>query len=262
MLFIGGCMRFPNIANNRLNYKSLSQKIRVLSEEWAENNLFCPICWGNLQKTQNNKPAHDFDCRLCDQEFELKTTSCPINNKILAGSYDAICSRIKNDKNLNLYIIQYDKKSFDIKNVIFVPSFFLTEDIIEKRSPLKETAKRAGWVGSYILLKQIPDIGKIFVIKDGNLIDKLKIISEWENISFVQKSEHHARGWIVDLINCINKIGKNVFSLNDVYSFESLLKEKHPNNHHIKEKIRQQLQFLRKKGYISFIKRGVYEKKL
>ena len=59
-------------------------------------------------------------------------------------------------------------------------------------------------------------------------------------------------------MNCIDKIDKREFSLNDVYAFEKLLEQKHPNNMHIKDKIRQQLQFLRDKGYLDFVARGKY----
>ena len=61
------------------------------------------------------------------------------------------------------------------------------------------------------------------------------------------------KGWILDIMNCIDKIGKGEFFLNEVYAFEKLLGQKHPNNRHIKDKIRQQLQFLRDKGYLDFV---------
>ena len=39
---------------------------------------------------------------------------------------------------------------------------------------------------------------------------------------------------------------------------KNALSKKHPDNHHIKPKIRQQLQFLRDKGYLEFVERGRY----
>ena len=39
-----------------------------------------------------------------------------------------------------------------------------------------------------------------------------------------------------------------------------MLAGKHPDNHHIKDKIRQQLQMLRDNGIIEFIGRGHYRK--
>lgn len=45
-----------------------------------------------------------------------------------------------------------------------------------------------------------------------------------------------------------------------LYAFETTLALQYPNNHFIKDKIRQQLQFLRDKGMIEFLGRGHYRK--
>lgn len=67
-------------------------------------------------------------------------------------------------------------------------------------------------------------------------------------------------GWELDIFNCLESIKNNVFSLSDVYAFEETLSELHPNNHNIKAKIRQQIQYLRDLGLIEFKERGVYRK--
>lgn len=69
-----------------------------------------------------------------------------------------------------------------------------------------------------------------------------------------------SRGWILDIMNCIDKIKNETFSLNEIYEFENSLKIKYPDNNHIKDKIRQQLQLLRDKGLIEFNGRGIYKK--
>ena len=68
------------------------------------------------------------------------------------------------------------------------------------------------------------------------------------------------RGWMLDVLNCVNIIEDRDFTLEQMYSFEKMLAEKHPDNHHIKDKIRQQLQMLRDNGIIEFIGRGRYRK--
>lgn len=60
-------------------------------------------------------------------------------------------------------------------------------------------------------------------------------------------------------MHCIDKLGKQEFTLNDVYAFESKLSKLHPDNRHTKDKIRQQLQTLRDKGYLDFVSRGHYQ---
>ena len=54
-------------------------------------------------------------------------------------------------------------------------------------------------------------------------------------------------------MKCIENLNKKEFTLEDMYSFEYMLKQKYPNNNFIKDKIRQQLQFLRDKSYLEFI---------
>jgi type II restriction enzyme len=60
-------------------------------------------------------------------------------------------------------------------------------------------------------------------------------------------------------MNCIDRIGKKEFSLDEMYNFEKELKIKHLENNFIKDKLRQQLQVLRDKGYLEFIARGKYK---
>lgn len=71
-------------------------------------------------------------------------------------------------------------------------------------------------------------------------------------------NHHELSGWMLDIMNCITVIDKTIFSLEELYDFEAVLKRKHPNNKHIKDKIRQQLQFLAKRGYITFLGDGEY----
>jgi type II restriction enzyme len=63
-------------------------------------------------------------------------------------------------------------------------------------------------------------------------------------------------------MNCVEKLGRKKFTIDEVYAFEKYLSKKHPENKHIKDKIRQQLQVLRDKGYLDFlefIERGRYQ---
>ena len=70
--------------------------------------------------------------------------------------------------------------------------------------------------------------------------------------------EISARGWLLDIMRSIEKLGKRDFTLDDMYAFEKELSLIHPDNKHVKDKIRQQLQVLRDKGYLDFISRGYY----
>ena len=70
-----------------------------------------------------------------------------------------------------------------------------------------------------------------------------------------------AKGRLLDVLVCVERIKKTEFSLEDVYAFEEYLKAKHPLNNNVKAKIRQQLQILRDKDVIEFVGRGQYRMK-
>ncbi len=144
-------------------------------------------------------------------------------------------------------------------NFLVIPKHFFIPKIIEKRKALSKTARRAGWVGCNIVLKNIPQTGKIFFIQNRQIIPKKKVLADWRKTLFLrEEKEISAKGWLLDVMRCIDRLGKKEFSLDEIYVFENELKRMHPKNKHIKEKIRQQLQVLRDKEYLEFIKRGHY----
>ena len=241
------------------SYNSNSQKIRVLTENWVNQFIYCPNCGSNISEYENNRPVADFFCPHCKEDFELKSKKDRIGNKIVDGSYFTMIERLKSDTNPNFFFLNYEKGSYNILNFIVIPKHFFTPEVIEKRKPLAPTAKRAGWVGCNILLNTVPNSGKIFYIKDGKEESKNKILDDWNKTSFLNESTNiKAKGWLLDIIKCIDKIDKKDFSLSDIYQFENYLKLKHPENNNIQAKIRQQLQILRDKDYLKFISRGKY----
>lgn len=242
-----------------LNYKSNSQKIRVMSESWVNGNIFCPVC-GNarLLKLENNRPVADFQCPSCGEIFELKSKDGKIGRKISDGAYDTMISRITSMTNPDLLVIHY--VSLQVVDLTVVPKFFFTPKIIEKRKPLSPTAKRAGWVGCNILYSDIPTQGRIPIIENQILRDKDRIVQDYARIKRLQTESIEGRGWLFDVLNCVNAIPTSDFYLKDIYSFADKLKSQHPENQNVEAKIRQQLQFLRDKEMIEFLERGHYRK--
>ena len=242
-----------------LNYRSPSQKIRVISESWVNSQIYCPACGCSIEKYENNKPVADFYCARCKEEFELKSKKDKIGSRIVDGAYQTTINRLKSNSNPNFFLLNYSRQSFGVINFFVVPKHFFTLDIIEKRKPLSMHAMRASWVGCNIIFQRIPNMGKIFYIKDKHAEKKKDVLKNWNKTLFLRdEKEITTKGWILDIMNCIDKIEKNVFCLDDLYGFESFLQQKHPANKHIKDKIRQQLQFLRDKGYLEFTGQGRY----
>jgi len=243
-----------------VNYKSFSQKIRVMSEFWLVENLFCPCCGNlNIEKVKNNSPVADIYCGNCKEIFELKSKKNNIGSKIVDGAYHTMIERINSNKNPQLFVMDYSENFF-VQDLIFIPKFFFTFDIIEKRKPLSENARRAGWTGCNILYEKIPEQGKIDIIRNGKEISQEKILKSYLQTKKLHTENLNLRGWILDVLNCVNKIKSETFTLQDVYKFADFLKEKHSENKNIEAKIRQQLQFLRDKGFIEFIGNGNYRK--
>jgi type II restriction enzyme len=124
--------------------------------------------------------------------------------------------------------------------------------------PTISDSKRAGWVGCNILMNSIPESGKIYFIKNTLHEEKNKVLDDWSKTLFLREAKSEQKGWLLDIMMCIDKIG-NQFSLKELYAFVPYLKTKHPDNNFIEDKIRQQLQVLRDKGFLKFTNRGNYE---
>jgi type II restriction enzyme len=242
-------------------YHSLSQISRVLTETWVTNNMFCPQC-GNLhiQHFTNNMPVADFYCPNCHNQYELKSKSGNIHHKITDGAYETMIQRITSNDNPDFFFMNYSKQELKVKDLVFVPKYFFVPDIIEKRKPLSDTARRAGWVGCNIIIDKIPEQGRIPIITNCHEEEMNKVVNSVNKSSRLKTDNISLRGWIMDVLSCINKIGDNEFTLKDIYSFEDELHSKHSDNNHVKDKIRQQLQLLRDKGFIEFLGNGCYRK--
>jgi type II restriction enzyme len=241
-------------------YKSPSQKARVLTEHWVGEAVFCPNC-GHLDvsKYTNNKPVADFYCQNCKEDYELKSKKNSFGPKIVDGAYRTMLERLTGSNNPNLFLLNYDISTLEITNFFVIPKHFFVPGIIEERRPLAPTARRAGWIGCNILLCDILQAGKIFFVRNQKVEPKEKVLTEWKKTLFLRgEKEVLVRGWLLDVMRCIEKLGKREFKLEDMYVFEDELGYLHPANRHIKEKIRQQLQVLRDKGYLDFVSRGYY----
>jgi type II restriction enzyme len=222
--------------------------------------MYCPNCGAeHLVQFEANRPVADFYCDSCRQEFELKSKMAnSIGGSITDGAYTTMIQRITSNNNPNLFYLTHDDAA--INNLIFIPRYFFTPSIIEKRAPLKETARRAGWTGCNINISCLPKESMIYIVRAGIVSEREKIISDYNKIKSLQFDDMESRGWIMDVLFCINNIPDDTFGIDDMYAFEPYLHEKHPNNQFIRAKIRQQLQVLRDKGYIRFVARGVYQK--
>ena len=111
------------------NYKSSPQIVRVVTEEWATKNLYCPVCDSNsITKALPNTPTIDFTCPKCCQTYQLKSRRDWSENKIVDAAYSTMIAAIRNDNTPNLFLLQYSP-SWSVQNMLLIPHFFISADI-------------------------------------------------------------------------------------------------------------------------------------
>ena len=90
------------------------------------------------------------------------------------------------------------------------------------------------------------------IVSQEEVRERFKRVKPLKEISVEQ------RGWTLDILNAIRRLGKTEFSTADAYTFTRELEKLHPDNRHVKDKIRQQLQVLRDAGLLFHVERGVW----
>lgn len=241
------------------SYISGAQSARAWTERWVHSWAYCPNCGNSkINAFPNNSPVADFFCSVCKDEYELKSQKRAFGSKVLDGSFRTKCKHLAASNNPNLFLLNYNLKQLSVTNFLVVPKHFFAREIIEQRKPLVPTARRAGWIGSNILLNKIPESGKIFIVRAGQPLPKDVVLAKWRSTLFLRDQGQEARGWLLEVMRCVEAIGKREFTINDVYAFEHRLRRLYPDNQNVKPKIRQQLQFLRDRGYLDFVAKGYY----
>lgn len=240
-------------------YKGATQWARVVTEHWVSSQLFCPSCGQSLESYPNNTPVADFLCLTCDEQFELKSKHGPFGSRIVDGAYAAMLRRLRSNQAPNLLGLTYDRAQARVRNLFVIPSQFFVPEIIEPRKPLASTARRAGWVGCNILVQKVPPAGRVSIITDGVAIAKGDVLKAWRRTLFLRDQPRlEKRGWLLDVMNCVERLEKPQFQLSDVYQHEESIARLHPGNRHVRAKIRQQLQVLRDSGFLEFLGQGQY----
>src|SRR5579864_1035195 len=240
-------------------YNSARQKARVISEDWGEANLYCLACTSDVLKRQAaNTKSLDFKCPDCSSLYELKSGQKP-NDCIPDGAYGAMRQTIEDGRTPNLFTLQYDLGKWAVENLSLIPSFAFTLSCLQKRPPLRETARRHGWVGCNILLRNIPQDARIPVVEKGIAESPAKVRSQFRKLQPLARMEVAQRGWTLDVLNAVRSLDQEEFKLEDVYQKTGQLQALHPDNRHVRDKIRQQLQVLRDLHLLDFIdNRGTY----
>lgn len=232
-----------------------------MSENWAERNMYCPNCLEpRITRQIANTPVKDFHCPLCLQTYQLKSQKQPFKALVIDGAYRTFSEAVENGTAPNLVLMHYDNSHLRVVDVDLVPRFFLNPSCIIPRKPLSTHAKRANWVGCNISLEKLPPDARIEMVRDQRIEEPKRVQEKYRRFVplFLDKTSIE-RGWTADVLRCVREIGKQAFTLQEVYAFERELQKLHPENKNIQPKIRQQLQVLRDHGILKFAGAGRYE---
>ena len=243
-------------------YKSPSQRARIISEAWGSRNLYCPGCDSpRLEASTANTRLVDFVCPNCAAAFQLKSQSRPFSHRITDAAYGPMRRAVEESRTPHFLTLHYDPRLWRVLDLTLLPAFALTTSCLEERKPLSLGARRAGWVGCNILLFKIPVDARIMVISNGRASSPASVRWRFRRLRPLEGVEHESRGWALDVLNVVRSLSESRFRLADVYNRAEELRELHPGNLHIREKIRQQLQRLRDMGFVEFLGGGTYLRK-
>ncbi len=233
----------------------------MLTESWAENNLYCPNCLRERVSRQlANAPVKDFLCERCFQSYQLKSQQSRFGTSVTDAAYGTFLSAVNNGNAPNLVLLHYDMPRLRVIDLDVVPSFFLNPSCIIPRKPLPPDARRAGWIGCKISLERLPRDARVGMVRDETIEDPKTVQGNYRKFaSLLLDKPSEDRSWASDVLRCVKAIGKKNFTLQEVYAFDKELKKLHPKNTFIQAKIRQQLQVLRDSGIVRFTGGGRYE---
>lgn len=240
-------------------YKSPQQRVRCITEDWGEANLYCANCDSDeLNRLKHNTPSIDFDCPKCNALFQLKGRKNPIGGTLTDAAYDKMREAVLSGRFPNLLALHYDPNSWKVRNLTLIPHFAFSLAAVKKRPPLKDTAKRHGWVGCNIILSNIPPDVRIHLVANGIIAKPADVRRQYRRLRPLVELKVEERGWTLDVLNVVRSLGKPEFDLAEVYESEEKLAKLHPANRHVQPKIRQQLQMLRDLGLLEFLGHGEY----
>ena len=111
-----------------------------------------------------------------------------------------------------MFVLRYDKNI--IEDLILVPKYFFTPDILRIRRALSSHARRAGYIGSVIMYSDIPEQGKISVIESHTELDKNTVMRNYMRAIRLKVENINLRGWLMDIMRCVDRIKHETFSLN------------------------------------------------
>ena len=96
------------------------------------------------------------------------------------------------------------------------------------------------------------NVFRTIIVPPEEVRAQFKRVKPLKDISVTQ------RGWTLDVLNGVRSLGKKEFNNTDAYTLAGQLEKLHPDNRHVRDKIRQQLQVLRDAKLLLHVSSGVW----
>lgn len=144
------------------DFSSAAQIARLVLETWAEFNLYCLNCESDtLKRLSANTPVADFECPACESAYQIKGKDGRFGPVIPGAAYKPTIDAIRAGRCPHYVLLEYDRR---FRTVVFgkaVLGTSITVDRIIARAPLKQHAKRAGWVGCNLVIGGLPTVSVV-----------------------------------------------------------------------------------------------------
>lgn len=242
-------------------YQSASQLARRITEPWGADNLYCSACASDrLSPEKANTQVSDFLCPKCVERYQLKSHSKKLGAGILGSNYQKMLDAVLGNRTPNFFLLHYQLPEWVVRNLLLIPRFAISPAIIIKRKPLSATARRSAWTGYVLNISLIPASAKIPLITEGVEADRRDVREQYARIARLQVLKPEQRGWTLDVLRCVESLPNSVFTNDDIYTSETELSRLYPQNRHVRDKIRQQLQVLRDRGLLRQLRRGFWQR--
>ena len=137
--------------------RTTRQQTGDLGEEIVVKTQRCPGCKRDLKtlrRLPNNFKCADVICDFCGYLAQVKSTrakgdlpeSCPLT--LMGAAYGPQRERMDAGIYFSMYVVVLDQ--LNNAAIFFLPRDMQTDEMFVERPPLKETARRAGWIGTKI----------------------------------------------------------------------------------------------------------------
>jgi type II restriction enzyme len=239
-------------------FSSGSQWARDFSEEWWAQYGYCLSCASNrILPTPKGTPSVDFLCPRCDHPYQLKANLSGRFQCVPDGAYSKMIECILASKTPTFLLMRYTRLR-NVLDVTAVHRTLVTSDAVRRRNPTLPKGRSKEWIGCDIILREVPPEARIGVIRDEQFLSKSGVRARFAAIASLDQAKAEDRSWTVAVLNELHRMKRTEFTTEDAYQLIEPLAAKFPDNHHVAEKIRQQLQILVKRRLLVRVRRGLY----